>query len=771
MSTNLSSLLGYNLNQEKSNQSDDYLEDEKPQYADATTQLVNDAFKPIPMPPSPIAPKTEEKPQEPPKQDEISNNDLKIGNILKEELNKVEESQQNEQKSDDNQQKVDDTPETVENKEENNEIQNIDNSEQKSDPKTEDPPRDPETELNIDIKKLIPTLPPDEPEKPAENEKPQQENEVKQEEQPVTQEQNDKNANTTEIPKEPETKEEPIEKEQQDEVKDEVQEKPEETTQLVNEIKNIETKLEREINEQIPEEPKEETQPEEVKEEEPKEKEEEKVEEQKTENEKPEETQEKHEEKVEEPKLTLATEEIKEKLDEIVDENNNQQNEEKPEENHEEEEKKEKTEVLVEPVRDINAELQNVFLGKEKDDQESTKSSNSRQSSSRSKKSPLPPLQNDEEDEQNNTETFITTDETPFLFNIHQPNTFDKRQVEKAYNDFAKHGAPPPANLRPGIVQYINRKKATALMDSDYDAAEQLDQQMLELAKLGYDNPNDLHARLKNLENRSSDLQGEKRAMEEKWAEKMEKHEEECEQRLEKLKEKQLAELDDYKQKWQSQEFCRAFSKPSVRLLQLRHQEKKMALSRRYQDAKVQKRIADELQAQEERQAEALLEEAIRRELQTLREKHWREENKLREYNEKTRMEMEAQKSRELEPYDSAIKAIGHKKTEKPNPRFTKLPQSLTSAVAGQAAGSGPQPTIATPRTVTRMKQFRTEKKGNLNINPVDDETLSRAQKKSRMNPTPRGTAYGSRTTSAQPTRMNSPTRRPKTSDSKFPRL
>ncbi|EAY00429.1 hypothetical protein TVAG_114330 [Trichomonas vaginalis G3] len=772
MSSTLQGILGYNLSKGSENKSEEYLEDEKPQYVDATTQQQNDAFAPIPMPPSPEK-KTEA--EEPPKEQKEQINDNPLNTVFEPLINKVEEQKEEATKPEESKQDqpTETKPEENSTNQEKADECNDKKEEETNQNQSEDNIRtdvNSDTELNINIKKLIPTLPEDETEN-AENKKQEEPkedkqepiNEIKENIQQAEEQIKDKENNEQKIEKK---QEENPENQQENTENKEEPEKKQENQMIAEPIHEIQEKvLEIPIQEEKQEE-KTEDKPEEAKEEE-----------------KPVENEEKTEEKeekqnLEEKIIIEPVKEIKEEIKESVDNTPAEETEKKQEENNDQNEES-KTELeMSELIKEKLFNSQDDQNNEEKEnDSNHSKNSSSRSSKSRhSMAEPLPPLPNDEnennDDSDNHTETFITTDDTPLIFNYGQQPYFDPKAVEKAYNDFAKHGAPPPQNLRPGIVQYINRKKATALMDSDYDLAEQLDQQMIELSRLGNENGNDYHSRLKSLDTRTSDLQGEKKAMEEKWREKLQKHEEECEIRLEKLKEKQLQELEEQKAKWQSQEYCRQFSKPSIRLLQLRHQEKKMALSRRYHDAKVTKKLADDLQSQEEKQAEQLLEESIRKEIGMMREKHWREEEKLREYNEKTRNDLETQKARELEPYDSAMKAITHKKSEKPNPKFTKLPINLTSAIAAQTSTMNPQPTIATPRTVSRMKQFRTEKKGNLNLTPVDDETLSRAQKMSRMNPTPRGSTLGSRNQSRQPTRMNSPTKRPKTnSDSRFPKL
>ena len=81
-------------------------------------------------------------------------------------------------------------------------------------------------------------------------------------------------------------------------------------------------------------------------------------------------------------------------------------------------------------------------------------------------------------------------------------------------------------------------------------------------------------------------------------------------------------------------------------------------------------------------------------------------------------------KRRDMQPYDFAIKNLDVKKKVKSNPKILALPNSLVNSNGFE---SKHPVAVNTPRTRSKLLQFRVEKKGALKLSPVDDESLQRA--------------------------------------------
>ena len=209
----------------------------------------------------------------------------------------------------------------------------------------------------------------------------------------------------------------------------------------------------------------------------------------------------------------------------------------------------------------------------------------------------------------------------------------------------------------------------------------------------------------------------------EEYKAKMEQANEESSDKFDQLSAKHKEEFDRFRAKWQDPEFLKQFNRPSPRLLSLRDMEKKMALAKRYADAKVVKQKADRQQEEEEAAMQRVIENTMRREFVKMREQQRKEVEAMERHSDKMMQDMERQRKKEIGTLNITMtKLMEVKKNKSPNWRFHTVPRSLVKMRTDARADKGP----LSPRTTEKMIKYRDETSAELKIAPVDDSRLNR---------------------------------------------
>lgn len=120
-----------------------------------------------------------------------------------------------------------------------------------------------------------------------------------------------------------------------------------------------------------------------------------------------------------------------------------------------------------------------------------------------------------------------------------------------------------------------------------------------------------------------------KQAIKERYEEILKNHQQEEERKLECLDRKHENELVSFEEQCQSKEFLQNFTKPSPQLIQLKSQQRNLALAHDFEAAKMLKDKVNQLQADESLLAQKRVMDAIKQNYQVLIEKHMREKDCL----------------------------------------------------------------------------------------------------------------------------------------------
>ncbi|OHS94737.1 hypothetical protein TRFO_10882 [Tritrichomonas foetus] len=307
------------------------------------------------------------------------------------------------------------------------------------------------------------------------------------------------------------------------------------------------------------------------------------------------------------------------------------------------------------------------------------------------------------------------------------PDEFDN-DLDRAIDQLVNRFVLPPPELRNPIMQLVERRRVEALVEGDYDMAEQQDKiagilNMViqqEQQKLNEDRTIDkLYSRWQQLTHKQNQITA-------KWDKKIADFIAESDQQKIELDTTHEQEIDTFINKWKDPNFLRPFNKPSSRLLQLREQEKAMAISRMYAQAKEMKAIADRLQREETQAAQAKINATMTMERNKLAVKQNKEVSAWNSYRNRMIKSMQTDKQKELRPIVTAMHQIKAKKTapSRMPSSLPNLPNNKPDTAVSESSLSNNSNNYS-PRTQAIYSHFRSEKKTTLlDVGPVDEQTL-----------------------------------------------
>lgn len=314
-----------------------------------------------------------------------------------------------------------------------------------------------------------------------------------------------------------------------------------------------------------------------------------------------------------------------------------------------------------------------------------------------------------------------------------EPCNYTEEDLDEYIFAIVDKRSPPPRELRNPILQLLNRRRVQALVDGDYDYAEEQDNTIKAFNRVvqSQDNKSNENEQFEILFGRYQQLQKDYQEITEKWDEKINKYNEEEEQLYNELLKKQEEEKENYHTKWADPEKLRQFTKPSPKLNSMREQERAMAVARMYQQAKVMKQSADRLQKEETAAAQQRISKTMETEWNRMMERHEIERKKFVDHKNRNVAFLESEKQKELKPTLNALNQIKSKKglllsTKQSSATITKSAQEIEAQ---------------SPRTHKKYSDFKAEKKKpKLDVQPVTDQQMQSTKKstksKSRLSKT-----------------------------------
>jgi hypothetical protein len=303
---------------------------------------------------------------------------------------------------------------------------------------------------------------------------------------------------------------------------------------------------------------------------------------------------------------------------------------------------------------------------------------------------------------------------------------YTEQQLDQYIDSMVNAFAIPPLEVRPALVQLLHRRRVAALIISNYEGAE-IHDRCLEIYRYTLKQETDRMSdseRIDALYQRWLQLQQDQDEVNERWDAKTSQYSQDDQERFDELMGRHADELKKHDEFWQDPINLRPFMKPSPRLLQLREQERAMAISRLYAQAKDMKQFADTVQKEETAAAQQRIARQMAVDKQKLLKRQENERNRHLTHRRSVLNTMEYERTEELRPIVTAMSQMRQKKN------------GVIGVRASTATSRSREATqLATPRTQEQYALYRAQKRvALLPVQPITDESKpeSRATKSRR---------------------------------------
>jgi hypothetical protein len=291
----------------------------------------------------------------------------------------------------------------------------------------------------------------------------------------------------------------------------------------------------------------------------------------------------------------------------------------------------------------------------------------------------------------------------------------DPDGVEDQLLQLVEHRRQPQPDYRNGVLHSLNRKKVEALLHSDYDKA-----QLYEDAIQSIINHESKHltSQLTGREHdqsafRKETIEQKLQSSSQQLKEAIQSNQSELNQKLLLLQGAHRDEIAEFKGRWRNPDFLKQFARPSTQMLEMRYVEKKLALQKRYADAKKMKEMADRQQLFEENVLKRNIESQLRSEYQRLLERHQNEIDRLETFYAMSNLRLEMKLEKTVRALEMALRQC-----EVPRLQIATTKRIKASTITATTA---PQNAVLTPRTQQAYLQFRTRRNADLRLPQVDD--------------------------------------------------
>lgn len=415
------------------------------------------------------------------------------------------------------------------------------------------------------------------------------------------------------------------------------------------------------------------------------------------------------------PEMTIK--DISEAAEEINDTNESPpETQEKPSENNNGTiDLIESSKSTAEEKKDVNSDQNNEVEVKE---------SSSKSSSSSSSDDEKPP---DLEEGLSITDDVAKGSDVPQLIIPTSPPKpqYTHAELDKALDDFIKAQKIPPNDMIKPLIQHIGRRRVDAIANANYDEGERLNsaQTKLKLAleKVNYEY--DVNTGVREVESRLDEARRELKETEKEWEENIQAIINEQKNRQKKLMKRQDDELDDFKDYWNDPSSFHEYNKPSITLLNLRQQERQMAILGDFASAKAIKKRADNLEKVETERAQQKAVNGMKAALRGLEARHQRELSGHDRLTQRLLLAAEVKKENALRPLQMAVRKLENMKDSPSKPRraVTVSRAAIMAPKVKDYDDFDDSPPINTARTMRKLANFRVQPRPNtLGLKGVD---------------------------------------------------
>ncbi|OHT12986.1 hypothetical protein TRFO_16937 [Tritrichomonas foetus] len=307
---------------------------------------------------------------------------------------------------------------------------------------------------------------------------------------------------------------------------------------------------------------------------------------------------------------------------------------------------------------------------------------------------------------------FTVTDSNPSPKEITLMTSLDDDPIYQAMNNLIENHEIPPPEIQREVLCMMKKESVHCIVTENYDRAEAIEESTVYLRQYMQAEFSTIKAEQDKIaiEKRIEKVKKEIKLENAEWDQVLKSFKEEQKKMRKVLLKQHQEEQIKYEEKWAEPNMMIPFNKPSSQLLQLRKQQKSLALTKKFTEAKALKAKADQLQKLEAADAEKRAIAAIRNGYQILLDKQKRELECFDEHERRSYTYINSEKMKLIEPLEKLYRSLNITKEDRIDPHTMSKREVKKDERLPQA----------TPRSKKTYNEFRTtEDTSKLNLNGV----------------------------------------------------
>lgn len=306
------------------------------------------------------------------------------------------------------------------------------------------------------------------------------------------------------------------------------------------------------------------------------------------------------------------------------------------------------------------------------------------------------------------------SDDTFFVATVGKPYVYTSKpeeekgpsdeELEDSLRKFTKQGELPSPAERKALSSYISKVGIESMISGNYKKAKEYDRlQKKFYAALAQNNANEIiRNKEKVLESQLNNAEAQYKVLSKQWDDKMQEFSAAEQERLDKLGEEQNKKLDDFDVKYEDVDALRDYSKPSVKLLALRQQERALLLNNDFKGAQQAAKEAEALEIIETEKQQQIAEADINQKRQNLTMQLQKEIDVQSQKATDKLKQMAFQKEQETAALNLRIENL------KRSLSTLKSSNSIAARIQAKSA-MAPVIPVMSPKTQKKIKTFRSE--------------------------------------------------------------
>ena len=326
---------------------------------------------------------------------------------------------------------------------------------------------------------------------------------------------------------------------------------------------------------------------------------------------------------------------------------------------------------------------------------------------------------------------FESTDDSIFATSINSPRF--QFELEEKNTTNANKGL---LEMREELINFARKQSLYKLMAEEYEEAAKIDEVIsINMQNLQEDSvSSDIFEQTYLIKQYLNEAQNQKATLEQVHKQRIENFKKMEKQRIEEMQTEHENQRKDFEADWSRSETLKTFNKPSSKLFQIRSQQRAMAISHDFKNARQLKKIGDQMQKEESQKATKKALDTMRTKYMALIAKQEKEMKCMIEYGERRLGQLQVQRDSELKANETHINALERRLK---SPKIMKRPRVEISSQSSLKSRTlqYQMPGIITSRTRSQFANFKkgADEKTRLEIKIGDVKRITKP-----LTPTPR---------------------------------